>query len=121
MASSLCTQWIFNFCIAKVTPQLLSHTTYGTFVLFGSCSVLAAMYAAVFVPETKSIPLESMSLLFEGNIIKGAIQDLIPQHSRSNRWRIAQSQDDDDDSCQESLCTPHTQHAKVVRYGTIGT
>lgn len=75
MAASLMTQWLFNFVIAKLTPIMLAQITYGTFLLFGSCCALMLLYAVFFVPETKGVPLESIGVLFEGNIIAGATAD----------------------------------------------
>ena len=68
MAAALMTQWLFNFVIAKLTPILLANITYGTYLLFGSCCVLMIIYTLFCIPETKKVPLESIYLLFEGNI-----------------------------------------------------
>lgn len=46
-----------------------------------------AMFALIFVPETKNIPQESVKLLFEGNIIKGAIRDCNPRWQRAKVLR----------------------------------
>lgn len=43
-------------------------------------------YAAFCVPETKGVPLESVGLLFEGNIIAGATRDLA-SGARAKRLR----------------------------------
>lgn len=75
MAASLMTQWLFNFIIAKLTPIMLAQITFGTYLLFGSCCALMLLYAVFCVPETKGVPLESIGLLFEGNIIAGATRD----------------------------------------------
>ncbi|ORY17215.1 general substrate transporter [Clohesyomyces aquaticus] len=83
MAAALMTQWLFNFVIAKLTPIMLADITYGTFLLFGSCCLLMGVYAIFCVPETKNVPLESIHLLFEGDIIKGCVRDLVPRHSRA--------------------------------------
>lgn len=85
MAAALMTQWLFNFVIAKLTPIMLANITYGTFLLFGVCCILMGIYTVFCVPETKNVPLESMHLLFEGNIIKGCIQDTIPRYSRAKK------------------------------------
>jgi hypothetical protein len=81
---------LFNFVIAKITPLMLADITYGTFLLFGSCCILMFVYTVFMVPETKGIPLESINVLFEGNIIKGCIQDTIPRHSRANKLNAHQ-------------------------------
>lgn len=85
MAASLMTQWLFNFIIAKLTPIMLAQITYGTYLLFGSCCVLMLLYAVFCVPETKGVPLESIHLLFEKNIIAGATKDTIPGSTRAKR------------------------------------
>lgn len=79
------TQWLFNFVIAKLTPIMLDRITYGTFLLFGACCIVMLFYAVFCVPETKGVPLESVSLLFEGNIIAGATKDTIPSLSRAKK------------------------------------
>lgn len=94
MAAALMTQWLFNFIIAKLTPIMLAKITYGTFLLFGSFCILMGVYAICCVPETKSVPLESINLLFEGNIIKGCIRDTIPRHSRANKLKNHHITDD---------------------------
>jgi MFS transporter, SP family, sugar:H+ symporter len=83
MALSLMTQWLFNFVIAKITPIMLADITYGTFLLFGTLCILMTIFAVVCVPETKNIPLESIHVLFEKNIIRGCIKDTVPRHSRA--------------------------------------
>ena len=85
MSAALMTQWLFNFVIAKITPIMLDSITYGTFLLFGACCILMLIYAIFCVPETKGVPLESVNLLFEGNIIAGATKDTIPRFSRARK------------------------------------
>ncbi|KAF1995987.1 general substrate transporter [Amniculicola lignicola CBS 123094] len=85
MALALMTQWLFNFVIAKITPLMLADITYGTFLLFGSCCILMGIYVVFCVPETKGVPLESIHVLFEGDIVKGCIKDTIPRFSRAKQ------------------------------------
>lgn len=82
-------QWAFNCVIARITPLMLTNITYGTFLLFGSCCILMAIYTVFCVPETKGVPLESISILFEGSIIKGATMDTIPRYSRARKLQNA--------------------------------
>jgi sugar porter (SP) family MFS transporter len=83
MALALMTQWLFNFVIARTVPVMLSNITYGTFILFGVCSILCFLYAAICIPETAGVPLESIHLLFDEHIIRGAVKDNIPRHRRA--------------------------------------
>lgn len=86
MAASLMTQWLFNFVIAKLTPIMLAEVTYGTYLLFGACCVMMLLYAVFCVPETKGVPLESVGLLFEGNIVACATNDLVSR-ARAKKLR----------------------------------
>ena len=93
LALALMIQWLFNFVIAKITPIMLANITYGTFLVFGCSCFLMACYAVVFVPETKNVPLESLYLLFRGDIVKGAIRDLRPKNQRARTlrdWHVGQ-------------------------------
>lgn len=51
------------------------------------------LYTIFCVPETKGVPLESIHVLFEGSIIKGAMRDTIPRYSRA---RLLQNGHDDE-------------------------
>ena len=85
MALSLMTQWLFNFVIAKLTPIMLVNITYGTFLLFRSCSVLMGLYTVFCVPETNNVPIESINVLFEGSIIRGCIIDNVSRKARARK------------------------------------
>ncbi|KAH8880224.1 general substrate transporter [Thozetella sp. PMI_491] len=60
----VCSQWLAQFCVVYSLPYMLAAIKYGTFFFYGSCTVGAFLYAWLFVPETKGIPLEDMDLLF---------------------------------------------------------
>lgn len=55
---------------------MFKNITYGTFIFFGSMTVLGAIYMYLFIPETNGVPLEDMDVLFEA---KG----LAPQQMRT--------------------------------------
>ena len=96
MAAALMTQWLFNFVIAKITPLMLAHITYGTFLLFGTMCIIMCVWTVLCVPETKGVRLESIGELFEGNIIRGCIRDTIPRHSRARQLKDHHRTDDVD-------------------------
>lgn len=89
MAAALMTQWLFNFVIAKLTPIMLARITYGTFLLFGTFCLIMVAFVIVCVPETKGVPLESIHLLFEGSIVKGAVRDTVPKWTRAKGLKDA--------------------------------
>ncbi|KAK5956476.1 hypothetical protein OHC33_001961 [Knufia fluminis] len=59
--------WLFNFLIARFTPQMFAAMGYGVYLFFASMMILAAFYVWFLVPETKGIPLEAMDRLFSKN------------------------------------------------------
>jgi sugar porter (SP) family MFS transporter len=67
VAIGACTQWLFNFVVARSTPSMLATLGpdgYGTYLVFGSFSVIMFVFTWFFVPETKGMFLEEMDDLF---------------------------------------------------------
>ncbi|KAF8558153.1 general substrate transporter [Imleria badia] len=56
--------WMNNFIVGQVTPTMLTHLTYGTFIFFGVFSFLGGVFVLFFVPETKGLTLEEMDEVF---------------------------------------------------------
>jgi SP family sugar:H+ symporter-like MFS transporter len=77
---------------------MLDSITYGTFLLFGSLCIVMGVWTVFCVPETKGVRLESIGELFEGNIIRGCIQDTIPSKSRAKQLRDHHNITDETDS-----------------------
>ncbi|SJL05401.1 probable MFS sugar transporter [Armillaria ostoyae] len=67
--------WMNNFIVGQVTPSMLQHIGYGTFVFFGIFSFLGGCFVLFLVPETKGVSLEEMEELF-GNTTNLATEDL---------------------------------------------
>lgn len=85
---------------------------------------MMVVYTVFCVPETKGVPLESIHVLFEGSIIKGAIKDTIPKYSRARLLQNGHDEDSKDDSGKD-VDGEHVEHlrggydakAKDVAYG----
>ncbi|KIH91074.1 hypothetical protein SPBR_01501 [Sporothrix brasiliensis 5110] len=56
--------WMNNFIVGQVTPDMLTGITYGTYILFGLLTYLGAAFVWFFVPETKRLTLEEMDIIF---------------------------------------------------------
>lgn len=56
--------WMNNFIIGQVTPDMLEHLTYGTYIFFGVITFMGAAFIYFFTPETKQLSLEEMDLIF---------------------------------------------------------
>ncbi|KAL1848643.1 hypothetical protein Plec18170_007953 [Paecilomyces lecythidis] len=63
--------WMNNFIVGQVTPDMLTGITYGTYIFFGLITTLGALFIAFMVPETKQLSLEEMDVIFgsEGTAI----------------------------------------------------
>jgi MFS family permease len=52
--------WMNNFIVGQVTPDMLTGIPYGTYILFGLLTYLGAAFIWFVVPETKRLTLEEM-------------------------------------------------------------
>lgn len=52
--------WMNNFIVGQVTPDMLNTITYGTYIIFGLLTYTGAAFIWFFVPETKRLTLEEM-------------------------------------------------------------
>ncbi|KAL4995773.1 general substrate transporter [Aspergillus recurvatus] len=56
--------WMNNFIVGQVTPDMLSGIRYGTYIFLGLMTTLGALFIFFFVPETKQVSLEEMDVIF---------------------------------------------------------
>ncbi|EMR65937.1 putative sugar transporter protein [Eutypa lata UCREL1] len=56
--------WMNNFIVGQVTPDMLEKIGYGTYIIFGLLTFLGAGFIWFFVPETKRLTLEEMDVIF---------------------------------------------------------
>ncbi|KAH6909068.1 sugar transporter [Coprinopsis sp. MPI-PUGE-AT-0042] len=56
--------WMNNFIVGQVTPSMVEKLSFGTFIFFGTFSLLGGLFIWFFVPETKGLTLEEMDLVF---------------------------------------------------------
>ncbi|KAL4876863.1 general substrate transporter [Aspergillus karnatakaensis] len=68
MMAAVCMQWLAQFMIVYSLPHMVETVTYGTFYFFAACTVVALVFAWLFVPETKGVVLEEMDLLFGAGV-----------------------------------------------------
>lgn len=67
MGLTTCSCWLGNYVVAHFTPILLDLMHFWTFILYGGfCVICVAL--ALWLPETRSVPLEIMHPLFEAKV-----------------------------------------------------
>lgn len=67
VAIAAATQWLFNFVVARATPNMMAtvgNKGYGTFLIYGSFCFSMFFFVWFLVPETKGLSLEKMDDLF---------------------------------------------------------
>ena len=64
MMCAVCMQWLAQFMIVYSLPYMVVSIKFGMFYFFGACTLVALVFAYLFVPETKGVPLENMGVLF---------------------------------------------------------
>jgi len=67
--------WMNNFIVGQVTPTMLTHISFGTFIFFGVFSFMGGFFVWFFVPETKGLTLEEMDEVF-GDETSSSLADL---------------------------------------------
>ncbi|KAI1823551.1 general substrate transporter [Xylaria intraflava] len=67
-AVSTCSNWLFNFFIVLITPVLVSHIGWGTFLFFAVLNATFFPIIYFFYPETAGRSLEEIDIIFaKGN------------------------------------------------------
>lgn len=52
-----------NFIVGQVTPDMLEHLRYGTYIFFGLFTAMGAAFIFFFFPETKGLSLVGLHLM----------------------------------------------------------
>ncbi|KAL9058952.1 MAG: hypothetical protein Q9162_001510 [Coniocarpon cinnabarinum] len=76
-AVSTCTNWLFNFVVVMITPVMIDHIGWGTYLFFACVNACFLPVIYFFYPETKRRSLEEIDIIFakgyvENNYIKAA-------------------------------------------------
>ncbi|KAF2202590.1 general substrate transporter [Delitschia confertaspora ATCC 74209] len=67
VAIAAATQWLFNFVVARATPNMLTSAGahgYGAFIIYSCFCYSMFVFVWFFIPETKGLSLEKMDDLF---------------------------------------------------------
>ena len=56
--------WMSNFIVGQITPDMLKHLKYGSFIFFGLLTFGGVLFVWLVVPETKRLTLEEMDIMF---------------------------------------------------------
>ncbi|KAL8690070.1 MAG: hypothetical protein Q9224_004496 [Gallowayella concinna] len=63
-ALSTCSNWLFNFLIVMITPILIDHIQWGTYLFFAILNACFLPVIYLWYPETKQRSLEEIDIIF---------------------------------------------------------
>lgn len=69
LALASASQWLWNFVVSKVSPNIQTQLGYKMFLMFATINIGAMATFALAIPETKNLSLEEMDVIF-GSISK---------------------------------------------------
>ncbi|KAJ5688855.1 hypothetical protein N7462_003247 [Penicillium macrosclerotiorum] len=72
VAIATSTNWMNNFIVGQVTPDLIANIRYGTFIIFGILIAVDGGFIFFFTPETSKLTLEEMDLVFGSSGVAAA-------------------------------------------------
>ncbi|TFK35701.1 general substrate transporter [Crucibulum laeve] len=64
LALASASQWLWNFVVSKVTPDMISDLKYKIFFMFATVNILGMGLFSLLIPETKGRSLEDMDIIF---------------------------------------------------------
>ncbi|EED14338.1 MFS sugar transporter, putative, partial [Talaromyces stipitatus ATCC 10500] len=74
--------WMNNFIVGQVTPDMITGMKYGTFIFFGLMTLLGSVFVWLFVPETKQLTLEEMDVIFGSQGVAASDKERMDQIRR---------------------------------------
>ncbi|KAL4890581.1 general substrate transporter [Aspergillus ambiguus] len=63
-AVSTCSNWLFNFTVVMITPVMVAHIGWGTYLFFAALNALFIPVVWFFYPETANRSLEEIDIIF---------------------------------------------------------
>jgi sugar porter (SP) family MFS transporter len=63
-AVSTCSNWLFNFTVVMITPVMIAHIGWGTYLFFAVMNAIFIPPMYFFYPETAGRSLEEIDLIF---------------------------------------------------------
>ncbi|KAI5116413.1 hypothetical protein M0805_000586 [Coniferiporia weirii] len=64
LALASASQWLWNFVVSKVTPQIIANLGWKVFVMFATINIGGMFVFSLLIPETKGKSLEEMDVVF---------------------------------------------------------
>ncbi|KAF4594331.1 hypothetical protein EYR40_009134 [Pleurotus pulmonarius] len=82
LALASASQWLWNFVVSKVTPEILTALQYKIFFMFGTINIAGMAVFSLLIPETKGRSLEDMDVIF-GSVTAAERQEAINRQEKA--------------------------------------
>ena len=69
-AISTCSNWLFNFTVVMITPVMVAHIHWGTYLFFAAWNAIFIPIIWFFYPETAGRSLEEIDLIFAKGFVE---------------------------------------------------
>ncbi|GFG01552.1 sugar transporter STL1 [Aspergillus lentulus] len=69
-AISTCNNWLFNFTVVMITPVMIEHIGWGTYLFFAAWNAFFIPVIWFFYPETAGRSLEEIDLIFAKGFVE---------------------------------------------------
>lgn len=66
-ALNVAVNMLFTFAIAQIFLSMLCHLKFGLFFFFAGFVVIMTIFVALFLPETKGVPIEEMNSVWRSH------------------------------------------------------
>jgi len=97
LATASASQWLFNFVLSKVTPDLVTDLGYKIFLMFATINIGAMATFSLLIPETKGRSLEEMDIIFGSITAEDRNADIIRQEKELDANDTTSSREDSKD------------------------
>ncbi|OBT72738.1 hypothetical protein VF21_09004 [Pseudogymnoascus sp. 05NY08] len=95
-AMSACTNWLFNFLVAEVTPHAMKNIGYRYYIVYACITAFSFVVFYLFYPETKGRTLEEIDDIFiqSKNIFDPVkVEKSLPKNAVATAARIREAHD----------------------------
>lgn len=83
---TVCINMLFTFVIAQAFLSMLCHFKYGIFLFFAGWVAIMGVFALLFIPETKNIPIEEMEVVWRTHWFWKRIVPSTPEINMGERF-----------------------------------
>ncbi|MCI12340.1 sugar transport protein 10-like, partial [Trifolium medium] len=90
-AINVAVNMLFTFGIAQIFLNMLCHLKFGLFFFFAGFVLIMTVFIALFLPETKNVPIEEMNKVWKSHWFWTKFVPDVDTVTNNNRRATAQS------------------------------